>query len=405
MSKTPAKNLNKPIKNSSHRVWQYLEMDWGEWVPKLKDNVLLVITSIGIAAIIGILYYYGLLSGVWASVLTVTEVGLHFIWYAWGKTREKGKYFTTRLDKIAYAAIAIAVCFATFIVLNVFYDVGFLAYFSSDWQIQLFWMMGLTYICWLVIGLMLLYKHQVQPSKSVWFAQDAMISYLILPAIAILFAALFIYFGNVLTAADWFWIISIAGGSCFAIFAAYLWMVRRKMVQPDEFKHNKSAFWLYTIYYVIAVGIVGCILYFTPIGAIQASLSQVPIVPGQATPTNYFSYIFYIFFQSPIASIMIAIMTFGMIVNIFASVLGGLGRGAVVIGVIITVVPPMVIVMEIFAGGIPAPDLLNTILGTGVASFIFALCETGVFIIVAIILSVFSGIAELLAPKMPAVMR
>lgn len=381
-------------------------MDWGEWVPKLKDNVLLAITSVGVASIVGILFFFGLLPGLWALVLTVVEVALHLVWYAWGKMKDKEtNYFETRLDKVSYIVIGVALCVALTVILSIIYDVGLLAILSPDWQQQLFWMMGLTYVCWLAVGLLLLYKHETQPSQSPWFARDAMISYLIFPAIAIAAAIAFIYLEDTIDAGTFFWIFSISGACVFGAYAVYLFRVQKNTSSAEEFHKIKNAFTLYASYYGVAVGVVYFIIYHTPIGMVSGVLGEIPFLPGQATPVNYFSYIFYIFFQSPIASIMIAIMTFGMIVNIFATVLGGLGRTAIVIGVVITVVPPMIIIMEIFAGGIPPPDLLAQILGVGVASFIFALCETGVFIIMAIVLSVFSGIAEILAPKMPAVAR
>lgn len=91
-------------------------------------------------------------------------------------------------------------------------------------------------------------------------------------------------------------------------------------------------------------------------------------------------------------------MTFGTTVNLFVATLGGaeMLRG---LGVLIMVFPPMLIILEMWTGGIQPPSVLTEILGLGVAAPIFAICETGVFAIMAGLLGYFGGYAKLLSQR------
>jgi hypothetical protein len=103
------------------------------------------------------------------------------------------------------------------------------------------------------------------------------------------------------------------------------------------------------------------------------------------------------FFTSAPASLMIALMTFGAIVYIFAKTLGDLVMAGQAIGAIIMVVPPLIIVMQIFAGYVTVPEQLIMVLGgPSVAAFVYGLAEVGVFTIIMTILMTFTGMIKAL---------
>lgn len=112
--------------------------------------------------------------------------------------------------------------------------------------------------------------------------------------------------------------------------------------------------------------------------------------------TNYFSYVFYVLLQSPAPALMIGFMVFGAMTVMISQNIGGVGKviGGFATGVVVII--PMLFIITIFTGGIPAPDLLIDILGVGVAQVVFGLAETSAFILMLSIIAVFISAGRLL---------
>ena len=379
--------------------YQYFDMAniLKDWKPNIKDNVIIAIFVMAFSAAIGICFYFGILNGLTSLCATVAGVIAGFAFYGWGQYNNN--VFSGANQKfaiISYLVLASSATFGIMIVMNVFYDMSFLAIFSADWLGQIYWMIGFLYVCYLGIASMELWKH-IEMKMQSKIVMD--LSMMIIPAVALML----VMFNLIPTtqAGTYYFALMIGVVPLYVVFTYLSW---KKNKDQSNWENMRQILMLYGL----SLGVSFAVLLFVidPFGwnmfGLASIAGHIPIIPGQGTTTNYFSYIWYIFFQSPTAAIMIAIMTFGTVVNIFSSTMGGALKGATVIGVIITVVPPMIIILEIFAGGIPPPDLLADLLGTGVASFIFALCEVGVFVIIAIILSVFSGVADLLSSKASA---
>jgi len=360
------------------------------WIPSMIDNMSLNLILIGVIAALGIGFWFQFIPGVWAVIGSMAIIGVRWYLYYLGKKKET-KAFQTRFNLVSFIVTAIASILGIGLVLSVVYDTGFFNLIATEWETQFMWLVALIYICYACIAIMEFYSH--------WFIQKLQskavldLIYLLIPLVVVVM----LVFNLMPTASlpgTFYWIFTIIGGGFFVAWGVWKWNWHKV-----DWESDKKSYFIYGAYLVGSLAGMGVMFYLfgflSPTGGHFAG--EIPLINGQAAPVNYFSYIFYIFFQSPVAAIMIAIMTFGTIVNIFAATAPGKSvKGGAVIGIVITVIPPMIIVLEIMSGGIPPPDLLSDILGTGVASFIFSLAETGVFIIVAIILSVFSGVADMM---------
>jgi uncharacterized membrane protein (DUF485 family) len=111
---------------------------------------------------------------------------------------------------------------------------------------------------------------------------------------------------------------------------------------------------------------------------------------GQAME-DWFGFVFYIIFQAPIPSIMIAFMGISSIAVILAQNLANVGRTISGVAVGIIAVIPMLFVLSAITGSIPPPPELVDIIGLskGVASFVYGLGLIINYIVMVSIMGVF----------------
>lgn len=349
----------------------------------VRESQLVTISTIAFCFVFGVLYFTNILPeafmGLWALIPSMVAVIARFVFYAW-ELKKKGE-LDENYEYIRFGLIFGGCVFGLFVLFSLIYDIGFLALFSADWILQLFWFITLEYVAMLTIGLTSSYMHY-RNKNFVQLGID--IAFYVTPLVALVM----IFFGFAPPAS----LVYFIGIGVTVIFLIYLY----RQLPPANRKTTMTMFVAITsITWLTILLVMDPSSWFISASLVEQG-STVPLaqIPAGQT-TNYFSYIWYIFFQSPVAAIMIAIMTFGAVVTIFAKALGDLGGGmSVAIGAVLIVVPPLIIIMQILSGSIVAPTLLTTLLGAGVASFIFAIAEVGVFVIVAIILMTFTGMVE-----------
>lgn len=355
--------------------WKFFDLRSGNIDITRRDSALATIISGIFIALVTVFYFLDFMpapSGLYALILSMIAIALRVVIYGW--ERRKTEELDSTFEWIQYIVISGGMAFAIFLVLTLIYDLGFLALFSADWLVQIYWFIALEYIAMLGIGLVAMYL-QIKNKKWERVAMD--FGFFLLPLVA-LFMLMF----------DFAPPKSVSFYVGLGVNVLALGVLYRSLAKDTR----KNVFALISLFSIVSQGIIFVLL--DP-ADIFATSSIVPIIAGQAAPVNFFSYVWFIFFQSPSASIMIALMTFGAVVTIFAKALGDLNpTSSVAIGAVIIVVPPLIIIMEIFSGAIPPPTLLVDVLGSGVASFIFAIAEVGVFVIVSIILLTFTGMIE-----------
>jgi hypothetical protein len=346
-----------------------------EW--KKRDGIILWLILFGWLAAIATLYFTNLLpppAGVIAFAASLVGVGLRIGIYVWEKVHESPAFDLRK--HLQWFLVLCVGAWSGFLVLTIMYDIGFLALFSPEWTDQLFWFIALIYASVAVLGVYNIYKSYLQKQYTEIVVNSAVV------AIPLLLLVM-IFAGVKMTR----WVPYLLG--LIITVVILLFMVYH--TAPDQ--RRKS---LELIGVSMAILWVVMLFIVDPFEWFQASVLEAEPAVIYSGAVNPFSTVFYLFFQHGVAPTMIAIMTFGAIVYVFAKTFGDMIQAGQAIGAILMIVPSMIIIMMIFSGSIEAPTQLVDLLGAGVANFIYAVAETGVFTIVMTLLLTFTGMVKAL---------
>lgn len=346
-----------------------------EW--KKRDGTILWVILFGWLAIVATFFYTNLLpppAGLIAFLCSMGGIGLRIGIYAWEKIRENKDFEWAK--HLQWFLIICVGTWSGFLVLSVMYDIGFVGLFSADWTEQLFWFIALQYVSVAVLGVFNIYKAYLQKQWTEIVVYTA--------AVAIPLALLIMIFTGVTFDR---WLPYVIGLVASMVVLALL------IYKSDPATRRKN---LELIGVSMAIMWVVMFLIVDPFELFKANVLELEPATIYSGAVNPFSTVFYLFFQHGVAPTMIAIMTFGAIVFVFAKAFGDMIQAGQAIGAILMIVPPMIIIMMIFSGSISAPTQLVDLLGAGVASFIYAVAETGVFTIVMTLLMTFTGMVKAL---------
>jgi hypothetical protein len=352
------------------------EMFWGnaEWTKRLSIWSW-VITAVVLAGII-VLFFTNMfppgLAGFYGFTASMIAVGFRVAFYILEKLEANPS--VPMQVHLQWAVILAVAFFSMFLILTLVFDIGFFALFSSDWSVQIFWFVGMEYALLAVIGVYNIYKTLVEKD---WFNAVFILAFITIPLVILIM----IFTGIKMDRSVPFWIgVAISGVLGFIIFYRL----------PKE-SRNKTLGIILTFLGALWVVLFLLIDPYQLITTTPASISGPSIFIGAVNP---FSTIWYLFFQAGTAPTMIAIMTFGAVVYVFSKTFGDMIKAGQAVGAILMIVPPMIIIMMMFSGSITAPSTLVDLLGAGVASFIYATAETGVFVIVMVLLLAFTGMVK-----------
>lgn len=373
----------------------------------LKESRIFTLLCVAGVTIISVVYFLGGLvglgefAGAAATTMATIIACLRVIMLAY----EKRDKMPDRMDKVYFLVPTLSFLVGLFLFFNVLYNSGLFAMFSPDWIIQLYWYIGLSYLC--VLGVVSLRLYKTMKEKK-WNSFWMYFAYAVVPIIPMCF----LFFGakSIVPAGAFFLIGSIAIG---LLFVTWVW----KLPKEDRLKLGL----IYGVFLLASLLMIGIILNpFFPEASVRGALQDI-IVSGQAGEVDYFALVWEMLFQEAASVLMISIMVFGAVVNIFTLTLGGskLARG---LGNLIMVFPAMLIIFEMWTGGIPPPcELLNYDgrlvhggcplcggfgqptcgpLPYSLASIIYAICETGVFAIMGTLLAYFQGFTRELTVRM-----
>ena len=139
------------------------------------------------------------------------------------------------------------------------------------------------------------------------------------------------------------------------------------------------------------------------VGVVIGSNLLNPEVPGviamgqMGDAARMFEAVFYILFYSPEAGLMIGFMVIGTLATIF-TVNRGMDDAMTSVGVLTMAGIPLIFIVAIFLGMIPAPAPLLEIFrdAPAISSFIYAIAETSAYVIVLSLMMVFVSSARFL---------
>lgn len=224
--------------------------------------------------------------GVLATIITMGMLTIRVAFYVVQK-REEGFMNNTSETMFLVVPSLLALVMA-FIASTVVYDVGFLAIITADWTFQLYWFVGLEVICAIVILLFNLIRD--------WYSQEVQKFWndLVLLLVAIVPLVLLIFNTQLAALEPGVPFIAIVAIMSFLLIV-WVWRLPKQVRVRAGLVYGGMAF-AFTLLIV---------MFYNPFAPSAVVEGFVPIIGGQEAPVNYFSYIWYIFFQSPAAAIMI----------------------------------------------------------------------------------------------------